>query len=364
MKEHRRIVQIKSLLRVSLLLLLAAALLGALILPSRSQAQTVAKKVIIDTDPGTDDALAILLALNSPELDVRAITIVAGNVTAELGLENALKVVSLAGRCDVPVSRGAWHPLFQKLNTEEFWNGKNGLGGADLPPSTCYAASQFGPDAIIETVHRYPHEITLVPIGPLTNIALAISKDPSIVPLVEKVVLMGGSISGGNVNAASEFNIHSDPEAAAIVFNAGWPITMVGLDVTEHTLITSADVERLETKAGPQAAFAAAVARFQIGTYQGTGFGGGAVHDALAVGAVIDSSLLKTQEMRVEIETDGRFTRGETVGNRGNAVDRVIPKGDRLETVGVDAVQPNVHVAVGVDSGRFIKLLVTRLSGR
>jgi inosine-uridine nucleoside N-ribohydrolase len=345
--------------------LLSLAVLSAGAIPTANgQSRSVARKVVIDTDPGTDDALAILLALNSPEVDVRAITIVAGNVTVDLGLENALKVTSLAGRCDIPVAEGAARPLFQKLNTEEFWNGRNGLGGAELPPSKCHAASQFGPDLIIEMVHRYPHEITLVPIGPLTNIGLAISKDPSIIPLVNEVVLMGGSITGGNVNAASEFNIHSDPEAASLVFNAGWPITMVGLDVTEHTLITNADVARLETKAGAQATFAAAVARFQIGTYQGTGFGGGAVHDALAVGAVIDNSLLKTQEMRVDIETDGKFTRGETVGNRGNAVDRVVARGDRLETVGVDAVQPNVQVAIGVDSARFIELLVARLEGK
>ena len=355
-------VQIKRFQKRTAILSFAAFLVG--IVPARGQSPTTAKKILIDTDPGTDDALAILLALNSPEIDVRAITIVAGNVTSELGLENALKVMSLAGRCEVPVARGATHPLFQKLNTEEFWNGKNGLGGAELPPSRCDASSQFGPDFIVEMVHRYPHEITLVPIGPLTNIALAISKDPSIIPLVREVVLMGGSITGGNVNAASEFNIHSDPEAASLVFNAGWPITMVGLDVTEHTLITNADVARLEKAGGPEASFAAAVARFQIGTYQGTGFGGGAVHDALAVGAVIDRSLLRTQGMRVDIETDGRFTRGETVGNRGNAVDRIVPKGDRLETVGVDAAQPNVQVAVGVDSSRFIELLVSRLSGK
>src|ERR1700751_2374441 len=330
--------------------------------PAKCQPQVATKKVVIDTDPGTDDALAILLAVNSPELDVRAITIVAGNVTPDLGLENALKVMSLAGRCDIPIARGALHPLVQKLNTEEFWNGKNGLGGAELPPSNCHATSQFGPDLIIEMVHRYPHEITLVPIGPLTNIALAISIDPSIVPLVKEVVLMGGSITGGNVNAASEFNIHSDPEAASMVFNAGWSITMVGLDVTEHTLITNADVARLESNARQQASFAATVAQFQIGTYQSTGFGGGALHDALAVGAVIDRSLLKTQDMRVEIETDGKFTRGETVGNRGNAIDRVIPRGDRLETVGVETERPNVQVAIGVDSSRFIELLVNRLS--
>ncbi len=331
---------------------------------SYSQAQKAPQKVIIDTDPGTDDALAMLLAFNSAELNVRAITIVAGNVTADLGTENALKVASVANRCDIPIAKGATGPLFQKLNTEEFWNGSNGLGGAELPPSKCNASSQFGPDLIIEIIHRYPHEITLIPIGPLTNIALAASKDPSIVPLVKGVVLMGGSITGGNVNAASEFNIHSDPEAASIVFNAGWPITMVGLDVTEHTLITEADAARLETKGGPEAKFAAAVARFQIGTYQGTGFGGGAVHDALAVGAVIDPTLLKTQDMRVDIETGGKFTRGETVGNRGNAVDRVVPKFDRLETVGVDAVQPNVHVAVDAESARFIQLLIERISGK
>jgi purine nucleosidase len=257
-------VQIKRFQKRMAILFFAACLLGA-VPTARGQSPTTAKKVLIDTDPGTDDALAILLALNSPEIDVRAITIVAGNVTSELGLENALKVMSLAGRCDISVAKGAAHPLFQKLNTEEFWNGKNGLGGAELPPSRCDASSQFGPDLIIETVRRYPHEITLVPIGPLTNIALAISKDPSIIPLVKEVVLMGGSITGGNVNAASEFNIHSDPEAASVVFNTGWPITMVGLDVTEHTLITNADVARLERAGGPEASFAAAVAGFKLG---------------------------------------------------------------------------------------------------
>ncbi|MFZ0883453.1 MAG: nucleoside hydrolase, partial [Candidatus Acidiferrales bacterium] len=152
--------------------------------------------------------------------------------------------------------------------------------------------------------------------------------------------------------------------AASIVFNAGWPLVMVGLDVTEHTLITNADVARMESKPGPETKFAAAVARFQIGTYQDTGFGGGAIHDALAVGAVIDPSFLKTKAMRVDIELDGKFTRGATVANRENAVDRVVPRGDRLETVGVDSVEPNVQVAIGVDSQRFIQMFVERISGK
>ncbi|HKV78195.1 MAG TPA: nucleoside hydrolase [Candidatus Sulfotelmatobacter sp.] len=180
------------------------------------------QRVIIDTDPGIDDAMAILLALNSPELKVEALTVVPGNVEASQGLENALKLASLAGRCDLPVAGGAQHPLNQKLITAQFWHGKNGLAGVELPPSKCKADSRFGPDLIIEMVHKYPHEISLIPVGPLTNIALAVSKDPSIVPLVKDVVIMGGSISGGNVNGAAEANIYGDPEAASIVFNAGW----------------------------------------------------------------------------------------------------------------------------------------------
>lgn len=322
------------------------------------------KRVIIDTDPGTDDALAILLGLNSPEVRVEALTIVAGNVTASMGLENALKITSLAGRCDLPVAEGAQGPLHAKLVIEPFWNGPNGLGGAELPASRCKADPRFGPDLIIEFVHKYPHEITLIPIGPETNIALAVLKDPSIVPLVKGVVLMGGSISGGNVNGASEFNVFCDPEAADIVFNAGWPVTMVGLDVTEITLMKNADVIQLEQDAGPVARFAAAVARFQIGLYQGTGFGGGAIHDALAVGAVVDPSFLKTKAMRVDVETAGRFARGETIGNRHGTIDRVIEKDGHLESVGVNPVEPNVNVAVGIDSERFLRFLVSRLQGK
>src|SRR5580704_7089137 len=306
-------------------------------------APTAPKKVIIDTDPGTDDAVAIMLALNSPELDVRALTVVPGNVVVEQGLENALRMVSLANRCDIPVARGAEHPLFQKLITAEFWHGKNGMANVELPASKCKADARFGPDLIIQMVHQHPHEITLIPIGPETNIALAVLKDPSIVPLVKGVVLMGGSISGGNVNGAAEFNVFCDPEAAEVVFNAGWPVTMVGLDVTEITLMKNEDVARLEENAGPEAKFAAAVARFQIGLYQGTGFGGGAIHDALAVGAAIDPSFLKLRAMHIDVETEGRIARGETVANRLGTVDHVVDKGDHLETVGVDEVKPNAQ---------------------
>jgi hypothetical protein len=172
---------------LSCTLILLVFLVGAV------PASGAAKKIIFDTDPGTDDALALMLALNSPELDVRAITVVPGNVTATQGLENALRMVSLAKRCDIPIAAGAQHPLFQKLVTAEFWHGKNGLANIELPASNCKKDARFGPDLIIEMIHAAPHEITLVPVGPLTNIALAIEKDPSIVPLVKEVIIMGGS---------------------------------------------------------------------------------------------------------------------------------------------------------------------------
>src|SRR5205085_11177045 len=211
-------------------------LIASLALVFVASAFGATRKIILDTDPGSDDAMALMLALNSPELDVRAITVVPGNVTAQQGLENALRMASLANRCDIPVAAGAQHPLFQKLITAEFWHGKNGLADVELPASKCKVDSRFGPDLIIQMVHASPHEITLVPVGPLTNIALAVLKDPSIVPLVKEVVIMGGAITGGNVNAAAEANIYNDPEAAQIVFQAGWPLTMVGLDVGDKTL--------------------------------------------------------------------------------------------------------------------------------
>ena len=227
-----------------------AALMVFAVASSAASSLASTRKIIFDTDPGTDDAMALMLALNSPELDVRAITVVPGNTTAKQGLENALRMVSLANRCDIPVAAGAQHPLFQKLITAEFWHGKNGLANIELPPSKCKVDPRFGPDLIIELIHASPHEITLVPVGPLTNIALAVEKDPSIVPLVKEVILMGGSIKGGNVNAAAEANIYNDPEAAQIVFQAGWPLTMVGLDVGDKTMLGHKQLDQLAARTG------------------------------------------------------------------------------------------------------------------
>ena len=322
------------------------------------------RKIIIDTDPGADDALAILLALNSPELDVKALTVVAGNVVVEQGLDNALKLVSLAGRCDVAVARGAEQPLVQKLITAEFFHGKNGVGDVELPAPACRADTRFAADLIIELVHQYPHEITLVPVGPLTNIALAVSKDPSLVPLVKEVVLMGGAISGGNATAAAEANIYNDPEAARVVFEAGWPLTMVGLNVTEKTRFTRADLNQLAKTHGRENDFAVGVLKFMVDLAGKLGADGTAMHDPLAVGAVIDRSLITTADMRVDVETRGEHTRGETVASRHNSSDRKVRRGNRYIIDGIEKVQPNVHVAVESDARRFIQLFIARIAGK
>jgi inosine-uridine nucleoside N-ribohydrolase len=333
-------------------------------LTSAIPASAAAKKIIFDTDPGTDDALALMLALNSPELDIRAITVVPGNVTASQGLENALRMVSLANRCDIPIAGGAQHPLFQKLITAEFWHGKNGLANIDLPPSKCKVDSHFGPDLIIQMVHGAPHEITLVPVGPLTNIALAVLKDPSIVPLVKDVIIMGGSITGGNVNASAEANIYNDPEAAQIVFQSGWTVTMVGLEVGDKTLMSKKQLDQLAQTHGPVNDFIYGVAKYLVDLSAQFGSGGSPMYDPLAVGAALDGTLVKTQEMHVDVETRGEFTRGETVGNRHGMNERNVLHGDRYVIEGVDKVTPNAKVAVDVDSDRFLQLYVSRIKGK
>lgn len=335
-----------------------------LIFQTNALAQVTPRRVIIDTDPGTDDAMAIILALNSPEFKVEALTVVPGNVDSQQGLENALKIVSLAGRCDVTVARGAQHPLNQKLITAQFWHGKNGLANVELPPSRCKADLRFGPDLIIETIHKYPHQITLIPVGPLTNIALAVSKDPSIAALVENIVIMGGSITGGNVNGAAEANIYNDPEAAQIVFNAGWMVTMVGSDVGERTLITRKYLAELQSSHGPQSDFIAKIADFYLNRSEKSGYSGAAMYDPLAVGIALDPTLGTLKEMHVDVETKGEFTRGETVANRMGSNENNVLHGDHYEIEGAIALKPNARVCMASDAERFLQLFVSRVKGK
>lgn len=321
-------------------------------------------RVIIDTDPGTDDAMAIILALNSPEIKVEALTVVPGNVDGKQGLENALKIVSLARRCDLTVAGGAQHPLNQKLITAQYWHGKNGLADVELPPANCKADPRFGPDLIIEMVHKYPHQITLIPIGPLTNIALAVSKDPSIAGLVKNIVIMGGSIGGGNVNGAAEANIYNDPEAAQIVFNAGWMVTMVGSDVGERTLITRKYLAELQSSHGPQNDFIAKIADFYLTRSEKSGYSGAAMYDPLAVAIAFDPTLGTLKEMHVDVETRGEFTRGETVANRMGSDEKNVLHGDHYEIEGVVELKPNARVCLASDADRFLQLFISRIKGK
>jgi purine nucleosidase len=343
---------------------IVALLTVALGLAGVARGHAAPRPVIIDTDPGTDDSMAILLALNSPELEVRAFTVVGGNVPQAQALENTLRVVSLAGRCDIPIARGAPRPLAQRLITAEFVHGKNGLGDIDLPAPRCAADKRFAPDLIIEMVRAMPGQITLVPVGPLTNVALAVLKDPGIVPLVKEVVIMGGSITEGNVTAAAEANIYNDPEAAQVVFHAGWKVTMVGLDVTHRTNFGRPHLERLAKTKGPQNDFATAVMTFLVALSAKFGSEATPMHDPLAMGVAIDPSFVKTKHMRIEVETRGEFTRGATVGNRHNFVEHNELQGDRYVMTGIDRVPPNAFVAVEADAERFLSFFIDRLAGK
>jgi purine nucleosidase len=213
-------------------------------------------------------------------------------------------------------------------------------------------------------VHAAPHDITLVPVGPLTNIALAVLKDPSIVPLVKDVIIMGGSITGGNVNASAEANIYNDPEAAQIVFQAGWTVTMVGLEVGDKTLMSHKQLDQLSQTHGPVNDFIYKVAKYLVDLSAQYGSEGSPMYDPLAVGAALDGTLIRTQEMHVDVETRGDFTRGETVGNRHGLIERNVLHGDRYVIEGVDKVTPNAKVAVDVDAERFLQLYISRIKGK
>src|SRR4029077_17216717 len=270
-------------------------------------------RVIIDTDPGVDDAFALLLAMRSPELKIEGITPVAGNVPLELTLPNALRMVEIAGRTDIPVAAGAKAPLLRRLVTAAYAHGENGLGGAVFPEPKIKPVAEPAAEFIRQIVRNYPGEVTLIPIGPLTNIATALNLDSGLAAMVRAIVMMGGSLSGGNITPAAEFNIYVDPEAARIVFQSGIPITMVGLDVTRKTSLTEDHVRTLEAAQNPVSQAAAKIGRNSINHNRERGFlVGPNMHDSLAVAAFLDPSILMVKEYYVDVETTGELTAGET----------------------------------------------------
>jgi pyrimidine-specific ribonucleoside hydrolase len=325
------------------------------------------RRIIIDTDPGIDDAMAIFLALRSAELKVEAITPVAGNVPLDLTLPNALRLLEVAGRADIPVAAGASHPLVRRLATAGHVHGVNGLAGVDFPEPKTKPVRDTAPEIIRRIARENPGEISIVAVGPLTNVALALRADPELASMIPAIVIMGGSLSGGNMTPAAEFNIYVDPEAARIVFDANIPLTMVGLDVTRKCRVSEEHIKQLEAANNPVSQAAGKILR---ATYERMRHGGEVtdidLHDALAVASLIDHDVITRKEYYVEVETFGEWTAGQTVGYDGHAP---IRKSPQMETSAPEPppaeipYKPNAQVAVGVDPDRFFHLLIQRLTG-
>jgi inosine-uridine nucleoside N-ribohydrolase len=303
----------------------------------------VSTSIVIDCDPGHDDAIAILLALASPEVELRGITTVAGNQTLEKTTRNALKVLELADRTDIPVAAGADAPLERTLRVAAHVHGESGLDGPDLPEPTTKPVEGPAADVLDEWLEP---GVVLVPTGPLTNVALLLERHPDVKDRLERIVWMGGAIAEGNTAPAAEFNAHVDPEAAAAVFGSGIPVTMIGLDITHKALFTRTHADRSRGTGRAGRAVAELSDFFQRFHESRYAFDGSPIHDALAVAEVIDPSLVTRLECNVEIETASQYCDGRTVVDRWLVTDR--PK--------------NALVGIDVDAERFLELLVERIS--
>ncbi len=309
----------------------------------------MARPIIIDTDPGQDDAVAILVALAARELEVVGITTVAGNVPQPLVTTNSLKLCELVGRTDIVVYAGADGPLERDLYTAEYVHGPTGIDGADLPQPVTNASSKPAVDFIIEAcLSAADGGMTLCPVGPLTNIASAIAREPTIIPKIREIVLMGGGFfAGGNTTPVAEFNIYVDPHAAAIVFNSGAPITMFPLDVTHKALVLPDDLDRIREIGTPVSQAVAGMLDFyerhDVDKY---GMPGGPLHDPCVIAYLIDASLFSGKRCRVDIETDSELTIGQTV----------------VDWWGVTGSAPNAMVMDDVNRSGFIDLVVASIA--
>ena len=321
------------------------------------------RRIIIDTDPGVDDAFAIFLAITSPELKIEAITAVAGNVPLSVTLPNALRLVEIAGRTDIPVAAGAAAPIERRLISATDVHGENGLAGAEFPAPSVKPVPEHAVDVLQSIISKHPGEITLVCLGPLTNIAQALRADPALAGKIAHIAMMGGSLSGGNITPAAEFNFYVDPEAADIVFRSGVPITMVGLDVTEKVTFTEKHLAMLEAGKGPVSRAAAKIARREFELASKRGGEGFHMHDPLAMSSLLDSEILHLEDYLVKIETAGLYSAGASYGYKHNPVRDSAPMKDAPDgSSGSDSVfRPNAKVAVGVNSDRFFELLIPRL---
>jgi inosine-uridine nucleoside N-ribohydrolase len=325
-----------------------------------------ARRVIIDTDPGVDDALALLFAMRSPELKIEAITPVAGNVPLDLTLPNALRMVEAAGRTDIPVAPGARAPLRRRLVTAAYAHGGNGLGDVEFPPPKTKPVDEPAGEIIRRLVSANPGEVSIIAVGPLTNVATALRTYPSIAKQIREIVLMGGSLSGGNMTPAAEFNLYVDPEAASIVFGSGVPVTMVGLDVTRRCTLSESHVKTLEAGNDAISQAAARISRSALERSRKGGWGEPAMHDPLAVAAFIDRTVVCLEKYFVAVETQGDLTAGETLGYKSVSIRRSAPLANSPATSAAvsPAFVPETNVAVDVDATRFFGMFIGRLTGR
>jgi len=305
-------------------------------------------KIIIDTDPGVDDALTILLALASPQIQLEALTTAHGNIGIEKTTRNALAVLEFAKAAHIPVARGCSLPLVSPLNKSgDVVHGSSGIGKADLPEPKSKPVSQHAIDYLIERILAEPQEITLFAIGPLTNLALAIRKEPRIAQALKGLVIMGGAIrSGGNITPLAEFNIHADPHAAHVVFHSEIPITLIPLDVTYKCLLTTADVKRLNRIDSPVSRFIRDATIPYMEFYKKyEGFDGCALHDPLTLATIIAPELLTLEEHYVDVDISGGISAGNTFA----------------DFMKVSKKPANMKVALDVRGRDFVELFLERM---
>ena len=308
------------------------------------------RSIIIDCDPSPDDAVAILVALASgSELDVLAVTTVSGNVPVALTSKNARKALELAKRTGTPVYAGASAPLLRKLITAEYVHGRTGFDGYDLPEPVMPLTQGFAPDAIVELVmSRKPGEVTLCCLAPLTNIALAMLKEPRLAGHLKEIVLMGGAFSeGGNVTPAAEFNIYVDPEAAARVIECGAPITMIPLDCTHQALTTNARMDKLRAVGTPVSEAFYQLLKFnKIFDQNKYGWEGGPLHDATVIAYLLRPDLFSGRKVNVTVECSSAHTLGMTVVDWWSVTNKL----------------KNVHFIRSIDSDAYFDLVIDRLA--
>jgi inosine-uridine nucleoside N-ribohydrolase len=306
----------------------------------------LAISVLYDCDPGHDDAIALLLLLGSPEINLLGVSTVAGNQTLAKTTANAIRVLDHVGRHDVAVAAGASRPLVRPLRIAEHVHGETGLDGPQLPPPSRDPSRGHAIDAIAMALDASPTPVTLIATGPLTNVALFLSRYPDLQHKLERIVFMGGAIGLGNVTPAAEFNIWVDPEAAARVLTSGLGLTMVGLDVTHRALITDSHVDQL-AGAGRAGRLVADLYAFYSGYHRRQyGWAGAPMHDVVAAAHVVDAAILRPRSCGVVVDTGGEPSRGRTY----------------VDLWGAAGWTPNCQVAVGIDAPRFLDLVVERIS--